>query len=252
MDVLRMRLATSSQSDRLLEVLGEREPRQKEGCQGKEQVHQEPEQRLARWATISSQPSIGSQAVNVKVEPSAAKDSSATNSSTEAVPAIVETAEMTAAREQLDIVQAKLTSLKAFTGTAAMADKASLSSQVKDWQNRINALKAPKERAPGLKKAVKGREQELLAARQKFIDTAELVKKSQADLLEAGEAVKTATKELSDVRGKLVAAEKEAALASSTMEVGSSPMSKISQVTNRWKFRQKSTYPKRKGTSSKR
>ena len=137
---------------------------------------------------------------------------------------------MLAAREQLECVQAKIAGLKGFRSAAAVADVSALREQEKDWQQRINALKAPKDRLPGLKKAVKNRQAALLEAKQKLIDAGAELTKAEKVLLEARVNVKEADTALSEVQAKELEAEREAALVSSTNALANSPASNASQA----------------------
>ena len=132
------------------------------------------------------------------------------DASSESVPA--DSPEMAAARENLEIVELELQSIKQIQSAVAVKRKEVLQTQIVEWQHRINALKAPKDRVPGLKRAVKAREAALHAAMQQQVDAAVALDAAQKQCIVAQAAVGTARVDLGNLQGKLLDAEKEAAL----------------------------------------
>ena len=61
----------------------------------------------------------------------------------------VESAEMKATKEQLEMKEKYLESLKPLTSDSAVAERQIVAGLILDLQHRINALKAPKDRVPG-------------------------------------------------------------------------------------------------------
>ena len=159
------------------------------------------------------------------------KDQNTPPSSQEAsVVQSAESAEMLAAREQLECVQAKIAGLAGFKSAAAVADVSALRELEKDWQHRINALKAPKDRLPGLRKAVKNREAALQEAKQKLVEASAELTKAEKVLLDAQVNVVEADTALSEIKAKALEAEREAELVSSTNALANSPASKASHA----------------------
>ena len=105
---------------------------------------------------------------------------------------------MLVAREELSLAQAMLASLKGFDSSAAELRRTQLNGHIKNLSHWINALRAPKDRLPGLRKAVKVRE----AALQQAMDAhcqALHVQKAQAKATAAVENVAVARTELPDI-----------------------------------------------------
>ena len=123
-----------------------------------------------------------------------------------------ESADMIAATELLDVKEAMLASLKSSQSTSAVSQRAELSSQIQDLQHRINALKAPKDRVPGLRKAVKAKERLLEKAIQRQLDAGKALDLAQKECIESQKATGEAKMGLVDLKSKLSDAEKEVAI----------------------------------------
>jgi hypothetical protein len=137
--------------------------------------------------------------------------------------------ELCGARDELLMVEAMHASLKGNTSAVASARREMLAVQVRDLQHRVNSFKAPKERLPGLRKAVKAREGALQLAMDRQGQMAERLREAQCAAAASVASVSAARKELDDIRVLLLQAESEAGKA--TPIPVASPMSRTAEVS---------------------
>ena len=109
---------------------------------------------------------------------------------------------MKATKEQLEMKERYLDSLKTLTSDTAFAERDAVTTQIQELQHRVNALKAPKDRVPGLKRAVKSQEGLLQTALQRQIDAAEKLDLAEKEVIDAQNAAKQVRVSMAELQQK--------------------------------------------------